>query len=110
MPVLKLTTTGRRSGQPREVLLTYLDHPDGFVVAASNAGAAHDPAWWLNLQSQPAAVVEVGRRATEVRARLLEGDERDQAWHRLVEINDGYRVYAESMEREVPVVLLQPTS
>lgn len=75
LPVLRLTTTGRTSGKSRDVMLTYLDDPRGFIVVASNAGDQHDPAWWRNLQVDPAASIRIGRKTYVVRMRQLEGDE-----------------------------------
>jgi deazaflavin-dependent oxidoreductase (nitroreductase family) len=107
MPVLELTTTGRRSGEPRSVLLTHLEHPEGFVVVASNAGADRHPAWWLNLKAHPEATVRRGRAETSVVARRLEGEQRDREWNRITAVNPGYLEYAGSTARDIPVVLLQ---
>ncbi|MGH2594480.1 MAG: nitroreductase/quinone reductase family protein [Actinomycetota bacterium] len=106
LPVLRLTTTGRTSGKQRSVMLAYLDDPRGFIVIASNAGDQHDPAWWRNLQADPHASVRIGRKIYVVRMRQLEGDEREQAWQRAVEVFDGYAKYAESTQRTIPVALL----
>ena len=72
MPVLLLTTTGRKSGAPRTNALTYLPHGDDFVVIASVLGEPRHPAWWLNLQARPDATVDVGREQHAVRARQAE--------------------------------------
>ena len=73
MPVLLLTTTGRRSRQPRTPPLTYLDHGDAFVVFASCLGEPKHPAWWLNLEADPSATVQIGGQRIPVRAREAEG-------------------------------------
>jgi F420H(2)-dependent quinone reductase len=107
LPVLELITTGRRSGEPRSVLLNFVNHPDGWVVVASNAGAASPPAWWRNLEAQPeAAVVRAGER-TAVRAEPLGGDDRDHAWEAFVAANPAYGGYAAEAGRDIPVVLLR---
>lgn len=106
LPVLQLTTTGRTSGKRRAVMLTYLDDPRGFVVIGSNAGDQRDPAWWRNLQADPAASVRIGRKSYVVRMRQLDGDEREQAWRRVVAAFDGYAKYAASTSRTIPVALL----
>lgn len=106
LAVLRLTTTGRSSGRARSVMLTYLDDPRGFIVIASNAGDQRDPAWWRNLEADPAASVRIGRKEYPVRTRQLEGDEREQAWHRAVAAYDGYARYAASTTRTIPVALL----
>ena len=110
MPVLSLTTTGRKSGEPRQVLLTYVDHPDGWIVAATNAGAGHDPAWSRNLDADPRAIVAVGGTSSAVTARRLEDEERSQAWEALTTAYDGYETYRDAADRSIPVVLLQSTS
>ncbi len=106
LPVLQLTTTGRSSGKARSVMLTYLDDPKGFIVIASNAGDQRDPAWWRNLQADPAATVRIGRTTYAVRMRQLDGDEREQAWQRVVAAFEGYAKYAASTTRTIPVALL----
>jgi deazaflavin-dependent oxidoreductase (nitroreductase family) len=106
MPVLRLTTTGRTTGKPRTVMLTYLVDPMGFIVIASNAGDQRDPAWWRNLQANPVASVRIGRTTYAVRMRQLNGDEREQAWQRAVAAVGGYAKYAASAERSIPVALL----
>lgn len=108
---LELRTVGRRSGQPRMTLLTYL--PDGprRVVVASNAGAAGHPAWWHNLRAQPSCRIVVDGRTERMRAREATGPERDALWARFVARHPGYAEYARlAGERRVPVVVLEPAS
>jgi deazaflavin-dependent oxidoreductase (nitroreductase family) len=107
MPVLELTTTGRTSGEPRRVLLTFLEHEAGFLVAASNAGADRDPAWWRNLDTTPDAVARTGGETFDVRARRLAGEERAAAWDRFVAADSGYAAYEAATARVIPVVLLE---
>jgi deazaflavin-dependent oxidoreductase (nitroreductase family) len=107
LPVLELTTTGRNSGRPRRVLLTYVLDPLGFVVIASNAGAERDPAWWLNLQAHPNATTREGRVTHAVRMRRLEGEERERAWRRAVDAFGGYARYETMTARSIPVALLE---
>ena len=110
MPVLELITTGRNSGEPRSVLLTYLDQNDGFVVIASNAGHATDPAWWLNLEASPEATVRIRGRSVAIVAREAEGAEREALWQRAVAINADYAEYALAAGRSIPVVVLDPAA
>ena len=77
-PVLLLITTGRRSGEPRSVTLTYFEDGDRLVVVASNTGEDRHPAWWLNLQEHPDAAVQVGATTTRVRAKEAVGEERER--------------------------------
>jgi len=76
MPVLLLTTTGRKTGEPRTSPLMYFPEGDACVVIASNAGKPQHPAWWLNLRADPRAAVQRGREVARVRAREAAGEER----------------------------------
>ncbi len=108
MPVLELITTGRTSGEPRSVLLTFLEHGDAYVVIASNAGLDTDPMWWRNLQATPRATVRRRGQEREVVARIATDVERDALWARAVEVNNDYAAYAEQAGRPIPVVVLDP--
>jgi deazaflavin-dependent oxidoreductase (nitroreductase family) len=110
LPVLELTTTGRRSGEPRTVLLSYVPRPDGFGVIASNAGSRHDPAWWSNLRARPRAEVRTRAGRTSVVAEVLEGVARDEVWAAAVRANADYEGYATAAGRVIPVVLLRPAT
>jgi len=107
-PVLLLTTTGRRSGQPRTAPVLYLADGDRFVVINTNAGNAKTPAWSLNLRANPAAEVEVGRRRARVRARLAEGEERAELWRRHNEQYSGWDYYESKLDREIGIFVLEP--
>ena len=109
MPVLLLTTTGRRSRQPRTTPLTYVDHDDAYVVIASYLGEPNHPAWWLNLQANPSATVQIGRLHVPVRAREAEGAERETLWDRVVAIAPDYDEYTRRTKRRIPVVVLDRT-
>jgi F420H(2)-dependent quinone reductase len=79
-PVLLLTTTGRRSGEPRPVTLTCFEDGGRFVVVASNAREDRHPAWWLNLKEHPDATVLIGGTTTRMRAAEAVGEERKRLW------------------------------
>ena len=108
MPVLLLTTRGRRTGTPRTRALTYL--PDGarFVVIASFLGEPRHPDWWLNLRADPRATVEVGSRCVAVVAREAEGEERARLWQAVVDLQKDYAEYQQRTTRHIPVVVLEP--
>jgi deazaflavin-dependent oxidoreductase (nitroreductase family) len=108
MPVLLLTTRGRRSGAPRTTALTYHPAPGGYVVIGSFLGEPRDPAWVHNLRSQPRAEVQIGRRHIPVIAREVRGSEREKLWSDVVGREPSYAVYAERTERRIPVVVLEP--
>jgi len=107
-PVLLLVTTGRKSGLQRTTPLLYLDDGDRHVIVASNGGAAKHPVWWLNLQANPEATVEVAGRKTRVRATEAQGEERARLWKRLVRMYGPYESYRKKTDREIPVILLEP--
>jgi len=106
IPILRLTTTGRRSGHARSLPLAYLPDGDRWVIVASNDGQDHDPAWWLNLQANPEAVVQVGSETHRARAERADPAECERLWPRLVERNPRYAHYARKTKREIPVVIL----
>ncbi len=107
-PVLLLTTTGRKSGQPRTAPLVYLADGERMVVIGSNAGNATVPAWALNLKAEPQAEVEVGGRRQAVRARVAEGDERADLWRRCNDQYAGFDEYASRTDRDIAVFVLEP--
>ena len=86
---LELRTVGRRSGQARMTLLTFMPDGDRFVVVASNAGAAGHPAWWLNLRARPTTDVVVDGRTVLVVAREAAGAERAAVWGEFVAAHPG---------------------
>jgi deazaflavin-dependent oxidoreductase (nitroreductase family) len=107
LPVLLLTTIGRKSGQPRTQPLAYTRAGDGYAVIASKGGAPQHPLWYLNLRANPLAEVTVGRETWKVRARDAEGEERERLWHALADLYPGYDRYAQKTSRRIPVVVLE---
>ena len=90
---LRLTTAGRRTGRPRQVLVGYVEDGRNLVTMAMNGWGAAEPAWWLNLQAIPRHRPDP-RRSTTVRARRAQGDERERLWSRWAQIDqnlDGRR-------------------
>lgn len=108
VPVLLLTTKGRRSSEMRTKPLMYLPRGEAFVVVASYAGEPKHPAWLLNLRADPSARVQVGSRTIDVRAREAEGDERDRLWRDVVAQDGAFAEYERRTTRRIPVVLLEP--
>jgi deazaflavin-dependent oxidoreductase (nitroreductase family) len=107
LPVLLLTTIGRKSGRPRTQPLAYTRVGDGYAVIASKGGAAQHPLWYLNLRANPLAEVTVGRDTRKVRARDAEGEERERLWRALADLYPGYDRYAQKTSRRIPVVVLE---
>jgi deazaflavin-dependent oxidoreductase (nitroreductase family) len=108
MPVLLLTTTGRRSGKARTTPLTFFRDGTDLVVIGSNGGADRPPGWSLNLQHTPRAVVEIGSDKLVVTARPASGQQRERLWVVITATYAGYARYQERTTRRIPVVLLTP--
>ena len=106
---LRLTTRGRRSGEPRSVLLGYYEYGPNLFSMAMNGWAAAEPAWWLNLQADPNAVVQLaGGTRREVLGRAAVGDERERLWQRWRELDENLDGYAARRPHETAVVVLEP--
>jgi deazaflavin-dependent oxidoreductase (nitroreductase family) len=108
VPGLLLTTTGAKSGLPRQVPLLYAPHEGGFIVTASNWGRPHHPAWSGNLLAHPRATVQIGRRVVEVTAQLAEGELRDQLWVVVTRVWPAYDTYEARSGRDIRVFRLAP--
>lgn len=112
MPVLELTTTGRKSGQPRTVMLTSpLQEGTTLIVVASRGGDDKPPAWLLNLSANPAVEVALkGESKQPMRARVATPEERARLWPRVTADHENYAGYQTKTAREIPLVLLEPIS
>ena len=110
MPVLELTTTGRKSGQKRSVMLTSpLQEGDAFVVVASRGGDDTHPAWFLNLRDNGVVEVSIkGAPRKPMRARVANADERARMWPKITADYTNYADYQTKTTREIPLVLLEP--
>jgi deazaflavin-dependent oxidoreductase (nitroreductase family) len=104
---LLLTTTGRRSGAPRTIPLIYGRDGDDLLVVASKGGAAVPPAWYLNLEHEPEAEVQVKGDRFRARAREATPQEKPRMWREMVSQWPAYDQYQEKTEREIPVVVLE---
>ena len=107
-PVALVTTTGRKSGQPRTAPVLYMRDGERLVVIGSNAGNVRAPAWALNLAANPEADVQVRGDRWAVRARIAEGPEREELWRRMNEQYTGFDAYAERTSRDIKVFVLEP--
>jgi F420H(2)-dependent quinone reductase len=107
-PILLLTTTGRRSGAARTTPLLFLRDEDTIAVVASYGGRPAHPAWYLNLQANPAVEVQVERERFAATARTATAEERSLLWPRFVDMYGSYAAYERRTSRAIPVVLLQP--
>jgi deazaflavin-dependent oxidoreductase (nitroreductase family) len=110
MPVVELTTIGRRSGEPRTVLLTSpLRDGEGYVVVASRGGDDQHPAWFLNLRDRPEVEVAIkGGERRPMLARIASAEERATLWPQIAGRYRNYAGYQKRTRREIPLVVLEP--
>ena len=110
MPVLELTTTGRKSGRPRAVMLTSpLQEGSTIVVVASRGGDDQHPAWFLNLRDDPNVEVAFkGGAKQRMHARVATAEERARMWPIVTADHKNYATYQTKTTREIPLVLLEP--
>ena len=108
LPTLLLTSTGRRSGEPRMLPLIYGEADGNYVIIASKGGAPAHPAWYLNLVANPDCEIRVGPKHFRARARTAEGAEREKLWEQMAGIYPPYRDYQQRTgDRVIPVVVLE---
>ena len=105
--ILLLTTTGRKSGEPRTTPLIYAEDGDRYVIVASKGGAPEHPGWYENLQKTPEVELQVLDDVFPARARTAEGDERERLWEKANAVWPHYAEYQEKTDREIPVVVLE---
>jgi len=109
LPTLLLTTTGRKSGEPRALPLIYGEVGDSYVVIASKGGMPNHPVWFLNLEANPECELMVGPKPVRARARVAEGEERARIWKQMAKIYPPYDDYQKNAgKRTIPVVVLDP--
>jgi deazaflavin-dependent oxidoreductase (nitroreductase family) len=106
--MMRLTTTGRRTGEKRSVILGYFDDGPNLVTMAMNGWADGEPAWWLNLQAHPEASVELGDGRRTIRGRAADGEERERLWARWRKLDKNLDAYAALRSAETAVVVLEP--
>lgn len=109
MPVLELTTIGRKSGKARTTILTS-PWQDGHTMAivASRGGDDINPAWFLNLRDNPEVTVKTGKQTQTMTARIVPSAERAEIWEAITSKYSNYAGYQKKTDREIPVVLLDP--
>ncbi len=109
-PTLILTTKGRKSGQDRKSALIYQQSEGRYVVVASDGGAANHPSWYLNLLAHPDVTVQVAADKFTAIARTATPDERAKLWPLMTSVWPDYASYERKTTREIPLVILDPTS
>ncbi|GAC1305614.1 MAG: nitroreductase family deazaflavin-dependent oxidoreductase [Ktedonobacteraceae bacterium] len=106
-PLVLLTTTGAKSGQPRTSPMMYIPDGDRLLVIASNVGAPTHPAWYRNLVAHPEVTVEVGSETFEATAVVMEGAERQRLWSRIVELYPFFAEHQAKTTRQIPLIALE---
>ncbi len=110
MPMLELTTTGRKTGQPRTVMLSSpLQEGSTIVIVASRGGDDRNPTWFLNLRDNPAVQVALqGQPPRPMKAHVATPEERARLWPKVIADHKNYAGYQKKTAREIPLVLLEP--
>lgn len=108
--MMRLRTTGRRSGKERAAILGFYEDGPNLVTMAMNGWADPEPAWWLNLQANPDAIVELPGGTRAVRGRAATPDERPRLWARWATYDgdENLHSWASRRSRETAVVILEP--
>ena len=107
---LKLTTVGRKSGKQRTVELLYIKDGASYVVTASNAGRQRHPGWFFNLRDNPEVTFQVRNQHKKAVAEIAGPEKRSELWARLLEIAPLYKAYEKRADREIPMVILHPST
>ena len=108
-PFMVLTTTGAKTGQPREAVVTFTRDGDAYVVCGSKSGATTDPFWYRNLVANPTVTVEAEGRKFEARADVAQGADRDALWaHHVAERPEFADYPAKTAGRVMPMIRLTP--
>jgi deazaflavin-dependent oxidoreductase (nitroreductase family) len=108
VPTLLLTTTGRRSGEPRTSALIFARDGDDYLVVASVGGGPKHPSWYLNLTANPAAEIQVRGDHIAVTAHTATDDDKPRLWRIVTDAWPNYDVYQTRTDRVIPVVVLSP--
>lgn len=109
LPVIRLTTTGAKTGKKRTVPLLGLQDDDKWVVVASNWGSDRHPAWYHNLRTNPEVKVTYNNQTGDYVAREATEDEWETYWHQAIDLYVGYEAYQRrSDDRQIPIVVLEP--
>jgi len=109
LPVLLLTTIGRKSGKSHTNPVVYVEDGQDYLVSASTGGMDWHPGWYFNLKNKPEAKVEIGSRAFNVKAVITEGEERTRLYERFKAASSNFGKYEKNTSRVIPVIRLTPT-
>ena len=108
LPILLITTLGRKSGKPHTNPVVYLKTGQDYLVAASTGGMDWHPGWYLNLTKRPEAKVEIGSETFAVQTVIIEGEERGRLYDEFKADSSNFSKYEKSTSRVIPVIRLTP--
>ena len=108
MPILLITTVGRKSGKPHTNPVVYLQDGQDYLVTASVAGKDWHPSWYFNLQNRPQATIKVGAKTFDVKATIITGDERTRLYEKFKAASSNFEKYEKATSRVIPVIRLTP--
>jgi deazaflavin-dependent oxidoreductase (nitroreductase family) len=109
MPILLITTFGRKSGKPHTNPVAYLKEGQDYLVAASVGGMDWHPGWYLNLKKRPQAKIKVGDKTFDVKATITAGEERTRLYEKFKAASSNFVKYEKATRRVIPVIRLTPT-
>jgi deazaflavin-dependent oxidoreductase (nitroreductase family) len=108
LPILLITTFGRKSGRPHANPIVYIQEGQDYLVSASNGGADWHPGWYLNLNNRPEAKIQVGNRVFNVKSTITDGDERTRLYEKFKAASSNFVKYEKGTSRIIPVIRLIP--
>lgn len=108
VPILLLTSKGRRTGEPRTIPIIFTPYDKSYVIMASKGGSPTHPKWYLNVLAEPRVQVQVKAERFAVVARTAESPERELIWAEALKSWPNYAVYQSRTTRRIPVVVLDP--
>ena len=107
VPILLLTSTGRKSGEPRTIPIIFTPYKDSFVIIASKGGSPEHPKWYLNIQDNPNVTVQVKAEVFKAAARTAQSPEREVIWSEALKSWPNFDVYQSRTTRQIPVVVIE---
>ena len=108
IPVLLLTTTGRKTGKRHIKPLGYFNDRGNYVIIASSGGSDHHPAWFLNLRANPQVTIQIQDRILEAHTEIASLEERQRLWEMLIRLAPSYGSYEKRTRRVIPMIVLKP--
>jgi deazaflavin-dependent oxidoreductase (nitroreductase family) len=108
LPIMLITTFGRKSGKPHTNPVVFLEAGQNYLVSASGGGVDWHPGWYLNLKHRPEAKIEIGDKTFNVQAEILTGEERNRTYEQFKAASDNFLKYEKGTSREIPVIRLTP--